>query len=252
MADPNWERYAAGTGLGAAVLLWVQAFVAPLYPGFDDAPLEVARYYQSNAAAIRVQMLLTGLAGILFLWFLGSLRAHLRRAEGDTGRVSAVAFGAGIAALGPASVGVISTATAAHIAGSGLPVSAMTGPREAQLLAGLIAVAPLNDMRLLAYALGWFALAPLLAATAVVTARTGVFPRWHMNASYALFLLSFVAALSVLLDSGPFAPGGAYNLVLFGLFVLWLGTTSWLMTWPPTAAAREPEETAELEPPPAA
>jgi len=113
-------------------------------------------------------------------------------------------------------------------------------------------VAPLNDMRLLAYALGWFALAPLLAATAVVTARTGVFPRWHMNASYALFLLSFVAALSVLLESGPFAPGGAYNLVLFGLFVLWLGATSWLMTWPPTAAAKKPEETAELEPPPAA
>jgi len=252
MADPNWERYAAGTGLGTAVLLWVQVFVAPLYPGFDDAPLEVARYYQSNAAAIRVQMLLTGLAGILFLWFLGSLRAHLRRSEGDTGRVSAVAFGAGIAALGPASVGVISTATAAHLAGSGLPVSAMTGAREAQLLAGLVAVAPLNDMRLLAYALGWFALAPLLAATAVVTARSGAFPRWHMNASYALFLLSIVAALSVLLESGPFAPGGAYNLVLFGLFVVWLGATSWLLTWPPTAPTATAEETAELEPPPPA
>ena len=252
MADPNWERYAAGTGLGATVLLWVQAFVAPLYPGFDDPPLEVARYYQSNAPAIRVQMLLTGLAGILFLWFLGSLRAHLRRAEGDTGRVSAVAFGAGIAALGPASVAVISTATAAHLAVTGLPVSAMTGPREARLLAGLVAVAPLNDMRLLAYALGWFALAPLLAATAVVTARSGAFPRWHMYATYGMFLLSFVAALSVLLESGPFAPGGAYNLVLFGLFVLWLGATSWLLLWPPTASTEAAEETAELEPPPAA
>ena len=156
MADPNWARYAAGTGLGAAALLWVQAFVAPLYPGFDDPPLQVARYYQSNAASIRVQMLLIGVAGILFLWFLGSLRAHLRRAEGDTGRLSAVAFGAGIAVLGPASVAVISTATAAHLAGTGLAVSAMTGPREARLLAGLVAVAPLNDMRLLAYALGWF------------------------------------------------------------------------------------------------
>ena len=252
MADPNWERYAAGTGLGAALLLWAQAFVAPLYPSFDDPPLEVARYYQSNASAIRVQMLLTGLAGILFLWFLGSLRAHLRRAEGDTGRVSAVAFGAGIAALGPASVGVISTATAAHLAGTGLPVSAMTGLREARLLAGLVAVAPLNDMRLLAYALGWFALGPLLAATAVVTARSGAFPRWHMNVTYGMFLLSLVAALSVLLESGPFAPGGAYSIVLFGLFVLWLGATSWLLLWPPTASAATAEETAELEPPPSA
>ena len=30
MADPNWERYGAGTGLGAAVLLAVQQFFAPL------------------------------------------------------------------------------------------------------------------------------------------------------------------------------------------------------------------------------
>jgi hypothetical protein len=117
MADPNWERYAAGTGLGAAVLLWVQAFVAPLYPRFDD-PRSRWPGTTSRTPPRSVQMLLTGLAGILFLWFLGSLRAHLRRAEGDTGRVSAVAFGAGIAALGPASVGVISTATAAHLAGS--------------------------------------------------------------------------------------------------------------------------------------
>jgi hypothetical protein len=228
MADPNWERYGAGTGLGAAVLLAVQQFFAPLYPSFEDSPFVVARYYRENASAIRVQILFIGLAGVLFLWFLGSLRAHLRRSEGDTGRISAVAFGSGIAAVGPIAVGVLATATAAHIAGRIVGFSATMALAQAELPA-LAAVGPLHDMRLLSYALTWFAVAPLLAATAVVSARHGTFPRWYMNASYALFLLSLGTGLSILIDTGLFAPGGVYDLVLFGLFVVWLGVTSWLI-----------------------
>ncbi len=253
MADPNWERYAAGAGLGAALLLAVQEFFAPLYPAFGDPPLDVIRYYHSNGSAIRVQILFTGLAGVLFLWFLGSLRAHLRRSEGDTGRVSAVAFGSGIAAVGPIAVGVLATATAAHLAegvqGEGWFAYS---PLQQTFLPGLAAVVPMHDMRLLSYALTWFAVAPLLAATAVVSARSGAFPRWHMNTSYVLFLLSLGAGLSVLIDTGLFAPGGVYDLILFGLFVVWLGVTSWLIMQAFAPPAHEPEATQELpETPPA-
>jgi hypothetical protein len=261
MAEPNRERYGAGAGLGAAVLLVVQEFFAPLYPSFEDSPLAVAQYYRENASAIRVQILFTGLAGVLFLWFLGSLRAHLRRSEGDTGRISAVAFGSGIAAVGPIAVGVLATATAAHLAGA---VSRegwfASGPlQQIVQIPGLAAVVPLHDMRLLSYALTWFAVAPLLAATAVVSARHGTFPRWHMNASYALFVLSLGTGLSVLIDTGLFAPGGVYDLILFGLFVVWLGITSWLImqAYAPTRAEpaptpAEPATTQELpETPPA-
>jgi hypothetical protein len=114
-------------------------------------------------------------------------------------------------------------------------------------------------MRLLSYALTWFAVAPLLAATAVVAARHGTFPSWYMNASYALFVLSLGTGLSVLIDTGPFAPGGVYNLILFGLFIVWLGITSWLImqAYAPTPAQpapipAEPATTRELpETPPA-
>ncbi|HET6777185.1 MAG TPA: hypothetical protein VFH81_05375, partial [Actinomycetota bacterium] len=47
--------------------------------------------------------------------------------------------------------------------------------------------------------------------------------------------------LSVLIDTGLFAPGGVYNLILFGLFVVWLGITSWLIM---QAYAPAPAETA--------
>ena len=253
MDDPNWERYAAGTGLWAAVLLVVQEFFAPLYPSFDDSFLAVAQYYRENASAIRVQILFTGLAGVLFLWFLGSLRAHLRRSEGDPGRISAVAFGSGIAAVGPIAVGVLATATAAHLSGDGFLIA------RGALLEGisvqspaLAAVGPLHDMRLLSYALTWFAVAPLLAATAVVSARHGAFPRWHMNLSYALFLLTLGTGLSMLIETGLFAPGGVFSLILFGLFVVWLGVTSWLIMQAFAPPAEAPAPTQELpENPPA-
>ena len=241
MADPNWERYSAGTGLAAAILLALQAFIAPLYPTLNASGLDVARYYHSNASALRVQLLLTGVAAVLFLWFLGSLRVHLRRSEGDPGRLSAVAFGSGIAAVGPGAVAALTTAAAVRIAEGG------------QEFTDLGAVVPLHDLRLLAYALTWFALAPLLAATAVVSARSNAFPRWHMNATYVLTLLSLGSAFSVLLDSGLFAPGGAYGIVLFGLFLVWLGVTSWLIMQALAPAAEGPEtaEPAPLpEPPP--
>ena len=251
MAEPNWERYGAGAGLGAAVLLVIQEFFAPLYPSFEDSPFVVAQYYGNNASAIRVQILFTGLAGVLFLWFLGSLRAHLRRSEGDTGRISAVAFGSGIAAVGPIAVGVLATATAAHVAGRVVGFSAHYNLAQGELPA-LAAVAPLHDMRLLSYALTWFAVAPLLAATAVVSARHGTFPGWYTKASYAAFLLALGTGLSVLIDTGLFAPGGVYDLVLFGLFVVWLGVTSWLIMQAYTPVA-EPVTTQELpETPPAA
>jgi len=248
VAEPNWERYGAGAGLGAAVLLAIQEFFAPLYPSFEDSPFAVAQYYRENASAVRVQILFTGLAGVLFLWFLGSLRAHLRRSEGDTGRISAVAFGSGIAAVGPIAVGVLATATAAHIAGRVVGFSATIA--LAQELPALAAVGPLHDMRLLSYALTWFALAPLLAATAVVSARHGTFPRWYMNASYAVFVLSLGTGLSILIDTGLFAPGGLYDLILFGLFVGWLGVTSWLImqAYAPVAEPGTTQELPEIPP----
>jgi hypothetical protein len=226
VTDPRWERYAAGAGLASAALLALGAFVAPLYPWYDDLPLRIATYYGTNASAIRVQILLTGLAGALFLWWLGSLRVHLRRAEGEMGRLSALAFGAGIAAAGAAGVGPVVALVSTDVDGPG--TSAFHAILERGGL-GPEAVILLHDIRLASYVVAWFAIAPMLTAVAVVAARTGAFPRWHMNATYALAVLALGSGLSVLIDTGVFAPGGPFTFVLFALFVIWLGATSWLM-----------------------
>jgi hypothetical protein len=225
--DPRWERYAAGAGLGAAVLLAIQTVVAPIYPWYDDPPGRVVLYYAANGSPLRVQVLLTGLAGVLFLWWLGSLRVHLRRAEGDPGRLSAVAFGSAIAAAGTASLGALALLAATRTqVGPSVQALERTFSGFSYPPAGAIL---LHGLRLASYTVSWFALAPMLAAVAVVSARTGAFPRWHLNASYVLSVLALGTALSVLIDTGPFAPGGIYTLILFGLFVLWLAATSWLM-----------------------
>jgi hypothetical protein len=222
--DPRWERYAAGAGIVAAALLAIQAVVAPIYPWYDDPPGRVVLYYAANGSAIRVQVLLTGLGGVLFLWWLGSLRVHLRRAEGDPGRLSAVAFGSAIAAVGAASFGALALLAATRTPALG--PSPQTLARMFTFPAGAVL---LHALRLASYTVSWFALAPMLAAIAVVSARTGAFPRWHMNASYLLTILALGTGLSVLIDTGPFAPGGLFTLILFGLFLVWLGATSWLM-----------------------
>jgi hypothetical protein len=227
VSESTWDRYAAAAGLVAAVALALQIVIAPLYPWWDDPSTRVVEYYSANASAIRVQILLTGLAGVVFLWWLGSLRVYLRRAEGDPGRLSAVAFGSGVAAAAVAAIGAVSTVAAAN--GS---VSAANGGvyRALALRMDVVSVV-LHELRLSSYTVSWFALAPMLAAVAVVGARVGAFPRWHMYASYALTVLSLAAGLSVLIDSGPFTPGGPFTIVLYGLFILWLGATSGLMVY---------------------
>jgi hypothetical protein len=88
---------------------------------------------------------------------------------------------------------------------------------------------------------------PGLVVGRVIAARDGPFPRWHMNASYALAILSLGTGVSVLIDTRPFAPGGV-TLVLYALFVLWLGVTSWLLMRPlePTAERGSPAFLAEV------
>ncbi len=229
MADPKWDRLAASAGAVAAAILAVQAFLVTPPPAFRDPPPGVVDYYARHGSGIQAQLFLTGIAGVFFLWFLGSLRSYLREAEGGTGRLSAVAFGAGIAASGPVAAGALATAALAHLS-SGFELRSLAeyGPLTDQV--GMAGAAPtLHAIRLLSYTMSWFALGPLLAATAVVVMRTAVLPRWHANFGYALFALSLLAGLGLFVDDGALAPGGAIAYVAFGLFLVWLALTSIVM-----------------------
>jgi hypothetical protein len=149
---------------------------------------------------------LWGLAGIAFLWFLGSLRSHLMKAEGDTGRLSAVAFGGGIAGGVVYSIGIsISSALAFGIAQS--------APAEL--------TDAFSDLATHLYNGSAFAFFVLVLATTLVSGRTKVFPAWLGWLGWLVALLTLVGTLTVVVDSGPFAAGEIVNIVGFFGFFLW-------------------------------
>lgn len=75
---------------------------APVWPlgaaatVFERALVTAANFAADRTALVTQSMLFLAGAAVS-LWFIGSLRAYLMRAEGEGGRVSAIAFGAGVA-----------------------------------------------------------------------------------------------------------------------------------------------------------
>ena len=153
-----------------------------------------------NSAGILVELF--GFA--FFLFFLGSLWACLRDAEGAGGWLSATAFGAGVAEF-------------AVKLGSGAPLLATMANKgmDPEIARALIAI---NDASFL---LTFLPLAVMLSATAVVAIRWGALPRWlgWMAAVTALGLLGGLAA-------GVLDPYAQWAVVPMLLYALWIVATS--------------------------
>ena len=202
MAD-RAERHAPFTGV-AAVVLWLASLL--VVEGVTNPPTENATperalaYFRDEGAGIFVSSFLFALGSLLFLWFVGSLRAVLAAAESGVARVANVAFAAGVGfslltllfAL-PSSVGAFSEGT--------------IGPAAAEALWYL------DDVFFVA---AQFTAVPLLAATALVAKRTAVLPRWFAALS------AFVALVLLVPLGGVFALG-------LGL-PLWTVVTSFLLS----------------------
>jgi hypothetical protein len=97
----RWERWAPVSGLIFVVSFMALFFLffvpADLLPADSDAA-QIAAYYRGRGPAGFLAMYsLFGLSGVALLWFAGSIRTWLRRFEPDPGRLSAVAFGGGVA-----------------------------------------------------------------------------------------------------------------------------------------------------------
>ena len=193
----RWERLAPLTGVVAVVLWIIGIFVLESgSPDSDAAPAEIVREFDDNFVEIAAGGSLFALGTLLFLWFLGSLRAHLLRAEGEPGRVTAIMFAAGLgkAVFDLGLVGaLVAGAIAAEEADAGLT------PEAAQALAW-------GDE---AFFIGAEFMAVLLmAAAGLVVLRTRALPVW-------LGWLALVIALGLLI-----IPIG-WAFLLFGL-PLWV------------------------------
>jgi hypothetical protein len=215
MDDAKWERWAAATGIAFVVLALVTFFMVPSPPKLDAPIGKIADYYVKHRTAQAISFYIGAIAFVvLFLWFLGSLRTFLMRAEGSPGRLSAVAFGGGVV--------FVSVVAVAALANQTLTLGAAASGDEA-LIRALYTVVNVGFAALA------FPVAVLVAATSVVALRTKALPSWYGQLGGVAALVFLALGGIVTRSSGAYAPTGVFGLITFVLFLLWTLATSVLV-----------------------
>jgi hypothetical protein len=204
MKTDQWGRFGAATGIGFVVLLIVAFATQPSAPDLDAPASEVASYYADERGGIQFTVALISVALALYVWFLGALRSRLRAAEGGTGPLSGIAFGAGLVTVAGSAVAGMLTAVAAF--------------RPEETSAELTRA--LNDAGLIGFGVIAPAAAAFFLATAVVVLRTDALPTW-LGWLAVLGAATNVLGLGNLFeDSGAFSADGLLGFTLG--FVVWL------------------------------
>lgn len=204
------ERFAPLMGV-LAVVLWVVAEILIFdgAPG-DKAPgTEIAAWFDDESTRILVAMLIFGLGASAFIWFLASLAARLRAAEGSP-RLPSIVLVAGTAAA------ALFTMVPGVLSAGALAIENLDrtlSPQAAETLWVL------TD--------GFFYASEMIAvafmgAAAVSILRTRAFPTW-----YGVVTAIIAIALAV-------APIGCAALI-FAVPIWTLVTSVWLF------ASKEPE-----------
>jgi hypothetical protein len=155
------------------------------------------------ATALRV------LAGIMIIWFMGSVAGRLRLAEGEPGRLASIGFGIGVVW---GAVWLLS----AMFNSAGIVLAASYGNADGARLAGALAheIVPILTPSLVF---------TLSLATAFVAFRFGGFPKSY---TYATGILSPLLLVLALADwYGP----GNLGAVILALAFAWTAATSLLL-----------------------
>jgi hypothetical protein len=94
----KWDRWSPLSG-ALAVPFWLVAVILISTKAEGSKGPKILASYHQHSDGILLAGLLWSIGILLFIWFLGSLRSHYLVAEGDhPGRISALAYGGGIAA----------------------------------------------------------------------------------------------------------------------------------------------------------
>jgi hypothetical protein len=222
MTDRTREQIGAASGLVVAILFGISFVIglSPDPPNMDDPAPAVANYVAQNQDAIQVSVLLNTLAMLAFLWFLGSVRAGLRGAEGGAGRVSGIASGGGI-------VGASFVILAQVFAG----VAALR-PELANNNPDLIRT--LVDLELLSIGLGAAAFAVFFLAVASAALVDGGLPKVLGWLAALAGVAALVGVVTIFTTEGVFAADGAFGFwVRYAAFVAWVAVASALLVMSP-------------------
>ncbi|HEV3473831.1 MAG TPA: hypothetical protein VG602_00455 [Actinomycetota bacterium] len=192
MAEDRWERWSALTGIVFVALFVALGFVGGETPENADAQELVAFYQDQGEVGVGLQYFLVGLGAAAFLWFVGTLRSVLRRAEGEPGRLSAVAFGGGVA-----SAVLVLMAGSAFIA----PAATVVFEEDPVALTPILD-AVIGSTGFIALNFAIIASAVMFTATGVVALRTRVLPAWY---AWVGFVISLGLVVNIFYFFGFFA-----------------------------------------------
>jgi len=208
MDTRQWDRLAAATGIAFVVMQIATGVFMGDTPDFDAGPREIRNYFIDDGGAILAVTMINAFSAFFFVWFLGSLRAVLRIAEGGQGRLSTVAFAGGLA--------TITIAIAAS-----LPGAALAWENTARVVdpGTLLFVWNLN-------ALGFVGLVgtgmAFVLAVTVVILRTRVFPTWVAAIGVLAAVAQVLNGFTLVADDyeTPFAFFGFLGFALTMIFIL--------------------------------
>ncbi|MEX5295932.1 hypothetical protein QYM41_11705 [Kocuria sp. CPCC 205268] len=203
-----WPVAGAAAGLLSVLLglaggLMETALSGP-WPAAADPAL--GPFLVDNRGPLLAQSLFFVLGQAALVCFLGWVRARLLRAEGPPGTVSAVAFGAGLTAVG------------LNIAGQGvqlvltMPSAAWTDPPTAGAV---------TDLCVVLLALANLPLAVSFAAVAVLSLARGAYPRWLGGIAAGAAAAALLSVFSLVPTAGPLSPLGELTTALRLAPVLW-------------------------------
>jgi hypothetical protein len=208
MLSGSWARYAPLSGLLFVALL-VFAIVITGFDSVDsnDSVVKVVKFWHDNDSEQITGAILSAVATLPFLWFLGSLRSAFRVAEGGTGRLSSIVFAGGLIVAGVALVDASLQFATAESVGDVPPVATQT-------------LSALYNNFFFGFPAG---VGTLLLASSLVILRTRVLPVWLGWFAFVLGIISisplgffaffavflWIAIVSVMLytKQGPATPG---------------------------------------------
>ncbi|HZA85031.1 MAG TPA: hypothetical protein VFC13_26720 [Actinomycetes bacterium] len=230
MEGPGRDRVAAVAGLLSVVAFVVGQYVAPalVWPAEQVGGL-VASFYVNLEGRLLAEAILFGVAGALFLVFLGGLGALLGQAEGQQPRLTPVVVAAGAVAVGLVLLQAAILVALVALEESSLGVQAQGASPASQGLFYLHG--QVGNLAL-------FPLAVLLGAAGAVVVRSGVLARWLGWVGVAFGLLVGVLAAGSIagLDSGP------ADQVVFLLVAAWLAVLAFGVGWPLPSVANRVDE----------
>lgn len=197
MQNDRGVKLGAACGIVATILFGIGFFVvAPKPPQADEGALAFAAYFTDHQDRVQAAVAVVAVSTFFLVWFIGTLRAVLSRAEAGDGRLAGISFAGGLVSAGFFVVALTALAVAAYRPGEVDPNLTRS----------------LNDAALLSAAPIAGGATALFGAAACVIYRFGGMARWAGTVAALAAFVQPLALTGVFTDSGAFAPDGAVGL----------------------------------------